>query len=415
MPEYLAPGVYVEEIPSGNKPIQAASTSTAAMVGMTARGPVNRPTLVTSRGAYARLFGGTLNPLVFQEGRDSLPYAAEGFFTNGGARLYVVRVVGPAAAESELRLVAQDTGVDADTVLASTASSGQATLLMSDPGDLAPDGTILIANGSASEFVTIDDTAFEARPVLGGGLSNEFPTDSIVTVQTPTDLTVTLAEALEDGATEIVLNDASAIAADDVLLLEDASGMSADHELITVAAVDAATNTVTLVAGLRWAHDASATLFSLADGPTAPTLDAAVGPSGAPVFLDLDDPAGVDDGDVVRLEATAGTVELAVVTGVPQLVTLTEPLANNHAPGVAVMPAVEVLSVHARWPGVWGDSLRVTAFPASLVETETTSVMPADATSVAVSTAFGLYPGSVVVFAGAPPPRSSMSTPMPGS
>ena len=40
MPEYLAPGVYVEEVPSGNMPIQAASTSTAGMVGCTARGPV---------------------------------------------------------------------------------------------------------------------------------------------------------------------------------------------------------------------------------------------------------------------------------------------------------------------------------------------------------------------------------------
>ena len=44
MPEYLAPGVYVEEVPSGSKPIEGASTSTAAMVGMTQRGPVNVPT-----------------------------------------------------------------------------------------------------------------------------------------------------------------------------------------------------------------------------------------------------------------------------------------------------------------------------------------------------------------------------------
>ena len=113
MPEYLSPGVYVEEIPSGNKPIQAASTSTAGMVGMAARGPVDQPTLVTSRGAYARLFGGELDPLLFTDQRDALPYAAAGFFDNLGARLYVVRVVGSRATRSTLRLVARDTRVDA--------------------------------------------------------------------------------------------------------------------------------------------------------------------------------------------------------------------------------------------------------------------------------------------------------------
>ena len=58
MPEYLAPGVYIEERPSGSKPIQGASTSTAGMVGVTARGPVNTPTLVATLGNYASVFGG---------------------------------------------------------------------------------------------------------------------------------------------------------------------------------------------------------------------------------------------------------------------------------------------------------------------------------------------------------------------
>ena len=108
MAEYLAPGVYVEEIPSANKPIQAASTSTAGMVGMTERGPLNTPTLTTSLGDYARKFGGALDPLTFTDGRDGMPYAAEGFFNNGGARLYVVRIAGPAAVQSSLSLISAD-------------------------------------------------------------------------------------------------------------------------------------------------------------------------------------------------------------------------------------------------------------------------------------------------------------------
>ena len=77
MPEYLAPGVYVEEVPSGNKPIEGVSTSTAGMVGVTARGPVDDPTLVTSFADFTRKFGGYLDHRIFTNGRDLLPYAAE--------------------------------------------------------------------------------------------------------------------------------------------------------------------------------------------------------------------------------------------------------------------------------------------------------------------------------------------------
>ena len=50
MPEYLAPGVFVEEIDTGNKPIEGVSTSTTGVVGITERGPVDVPILVTSYG-----------------------------------------------------------------------------------------------------------------------------------------------------------------------------------------------------------------------------------------------------------------------------------------------------------------------------------------------------------------------------
>ena len=47
MPEYLAPGVYIEEIEARTKPIEGVATSTAAFLGATERGPV-QPRLVTS-------------------------------------------------------------------------------------------------------------------------------------------------------------------------------------------------------------------------------------------------------------------------------------------------------------------------------------------------------------------------------
>ena len=60
MPEYLAPGVYVEEIHTGPRPIEGVSTSTAGFVGETERGPT-RPTLVTSWADYQRRFGGYID------------------------------------------------------------------------------------------------------------------------------------------------------------------------------------------------------------------------------------------------------------------------------------------------------------------------------------------------------------------
>src|SRR5215213_6690368 len=103
MPEYLSPGVYVEEIQLGPKPIEGVSTSTAGMVGVTERGPNDVPVLITSFPEFQRLFGGYLDPRVFvnpgaiPSNLAYLPHAVEGFFQNGGQRLYVVRVIAPGA------------------------------------------------------------------------------------------------------------------------------------------------------------------------------------------------------------------------------------------------------------------------------------------------------------------------------
>ena len=132
MPEYLAPGVYVEEVPSGNKPIEGVSTSTVGMVGVTARGPVNDPTLVTSFADFSRKFGGYLDHRIFTNGRDLLPYAAEGFFTNGGQWLYVTRVVGGIADFAEVDLYGVPQSFPASTTLSGRVAAGGDELLIDD-------------------------------------------------------------------------------------------------------------------------------------------------------------------------------------------------------------------------------------------------------------------------------------------
>ena len=96
MPEYLSPGVFIEEVPARLKAIEGVSTSTAGMVGVAERGPRNVPILITSIGEYHRWFGDLLSDTEFRNVNGFhcyLPHAVEGFFTNGGKRVYVTRVL----------------------------------------------------------------------------------------------------------------------------------------------------------------------------------------------------------------------------------------------------------------------------------------------------------------------------------
>lgn len=92
MPEYLTPGVYVEEFDSGAVPMQGASTSTAGFLGAAEKGPVRGlPELITSFADFRRLYGGYLSKEQAGNYR-FLAYAVEHFFVNGGSRCYVTRV-----------------------------------------------------------------------------------------------------------------------------------------------------------------------------------------------------------------------------------------------------------------------------------------------------------------------------------
>jgi phage tail sheath protein FI len=85
MPTYLSPGVYVEEIDSGSRPIEGVGTAVAAFVGLASRGPLHTPTLVTNWTQFTQAFGD------FVEG-SYLAHAVYGYFLNGGGACYVVRI-----------------------------------------------------------------------------------------------------------------------------------------------------------------------------------------------------------------------------------------------------------------------------------------------------------------------------------
>jgi uncharacterized protein len=99
MPEYLSPGVYVEEVDRGPKPIEGVGTAMAAFVGFTEKAEIvreidnelvvenllNKPQLVTNWTQYVERFGGFVPGI-------QLPNSVYGYFMNGGTRCYVVSV-----------------------------------------------------------------------------------------------------------------------------------------------------------------------------------------------------------------------------------------------------------------------------------------------------------------------------------
>jgi phage tail sheath protein FI len=140
MPEYLSPGVYIEEQDTGPEPIEGVSTSVTGFAGVTQRGPLdqNPPQLVTSFAEYQRIFGGYFNPAftgspTTGDTYNLLPHAVAGFFNNGGQLLYIKRVASAASGGIPAIATVSDLENNAATPvlvtrLTSTAVAGQTQL-----------------------------------------------------------------------------------------------------------------------------------------------------------------------------------------------------------------------------------------------------------------------------------------------
>jgi phage tail sheath protein FI len=108
MPEYLAPGVFVEEVSYRAKTIEGVSTTTTGFVGSTRFGPIDGDLeVLTSLGDYERTYGDGQELHFSDPGGGDLTtpnfmwQAVRAFFDQGGRRLYVKRVFRPGDAASE--------------------------------------------------------------------------------------------------------------------------------------------------------------------------------------------------------------------------------------------------------------------------------------------------------------------------
>jgi hypothetical protein len=185
MPNYLSPGVYVEEVEAGSRPIEGVGTAVAAFVGLAMRGPANTPTLVTNWSQFTTTFG------EFIEG-SYLAHAVYGYFLNGGGAAYVVRVgadgVMPTAS-AELPSAA-DKGKPAFRVAAleSGPSGNDLTVEVEAPADAAEGTFKLVVKQGGKPIETFDNLS------TGKGKQN------VATVVKAQSKTITIEEVGAVGA-----------------------------------------------------------------------------------------------------------------------------------------------------------------------------------------------------------------------
>ena len=196
MPEYKSPGVYIEEVDRGTKPIEAAGTSMTAFVGITAeasvkqidpgtgervpvRSVLNKPTLVTSWTQFVGIFGDFI-PGAY------LPDSVYGYFANGGGACYVI----------SLRALKEGGGevVNASTTVPTKGrgSSFKVVTKAAGPSDLTvvvkaeEEDTFSVAVGGETktgltmkkgEANYVGDAAFTAVDITGVGSATALPTE----------------------------------------------------------------------------------------------------------------------------------------------------------------------------------------------------------------------------------------------
>lgn len=215
------------------------------MVGVTERGPANVPMLITSKGEFVRMFGEHLIEETYGAHR-YLPHAVEGFFTNGGKRVYVVRALAEddASKASSPLFDGGDPAVQT-SVLLGTLTEGTGTaaslplMVVLDNTGLADLDWVRIGDGSTAEYRQIVDRAVVESVVVSLHLPLSRTVDAGVAVEELTRTatnTTTLTDDFEAGSTTVTVTGPNADIATyvDGACVEIGAGLTAEYRFVEV-------------------------------------------------------------------------------------------------------------------------------------------------------------------------------------
>lgn len=378
VPEYKTPGVYVEEVERGPKPIEGVSTSVAGFLGGTDRGP-EEPRLITSFADYRRLYGGVVDD-------SNLAHAVKGFFDNGGSRCYIGRVTrfeevadGGAAGHApqgdtlDISTNTIDYGFveDGETVTRSVVVTNLGDPAAGDP--TAADPAVEISGLSVSS-TDDDEDQFEPADLPstnGGSKVSLAPGASYVVEVDYTADPGTGPTKNREATLEISHNAGTPSSPIEVDLL--GSGVTSGDEHLAVSAgwIDFGTvpvnnertESVTL-SNLGASGDSPIDVSDISTTDDAfevtPMVDSDAG----------DSPETIEPGESLELEVTAAPDDALSATGALELVhDATSPSATTASPtsiGLAVEGAERVLAATTVGPGPWGEGVALVVEDATM-------------------------------------------------
>ncbi|QDF96891.1 phage tail protein [Azoarcus sp. DD4] len=262
MASYLHPGVYIEELPSGSRPIEGVGTSTACFIGYVVRGPVATPVLIGSWDDYQRSFGGLREDNSTPRG-DEMGHAVSAFFMNGGTKAYIVRAIA-AGSGAESAAAVRDLADTTDLL----------TIEAANPGSWA-DGLVVRFTprtlGGTTRFTvqvgTLDGSEF---------VPQESFADLVPEPGTPTDMQSVINAAssliritLPGGGAAALRTRLEAAPPVSVTLAGGGNGnvpAQADYSAILTALIKVRDINILLMPGLAWSSAANRTILNLGIG-----------------------------------------------------------------------------------------------------------------------------------------------------
>ena len=369
---YATPGVYIEE-QTGPGVIAGVGTSTAVFIGPTLRGPINEPMRLTSFDEFIANFGGMRDnrpwPYLLMDDRAPyyLPFAVEGFFTNGGQYAYILRV-GTAV---QANLMIQNRGGD-DIFVVRAIEDGEAGngIQVETQAYAVQDvaaGSAAITAGSVSDTITVDHPEhFRVGDTITDGTDRR-------------EITAIRSDVMELDGTITGPNIRIADIETAPFRMVDTAGLynggtalisaGANEDRVLIDHVDTAANFVTLAAAPSNTYDPTATaLTSIRVVSTgAAEIDAITtitGTDGIPFSqITLADASGFRPGDIVTADGGTHRAQISRISG-------SDLILDSELTGASA-----------------GDTLRIA------------DIIPAQLT-FRVEDRTGLYPGSVVLLAG---------------
>lgn len=354
MSENLSPGSYIRRKRKGPLAPRGVATGRGAMFGLTEKGPINKPTLITSEPHFVEVFGEAIE-------ESNLADAVTHFFANGGEALYVSRVEhysNPAVAAT-LEAVAASTDLPTGS---GAATPGSITSSAASFPAYIPDGTLFdgSVDGVGSTGFTIQATP-ASMTLTGGTYAAGAASDS---------LTITVAGVLGPQVIDLSATAATRQSYIDALnaqLVGARAAASGGNDIVITTDIkgSAAAASITAIGGAAAAKTGASVGAFNNTGPNNVANDRAVT---AAEFKTLND--GGFAGSTVTVLNNGGNIRWASnTTGVSSAVKYDAPVnigslipgldTTSHT-GSTTGGSTTAITVTASSEGAWGNTQKVT-------------------------------------------------------